>query len=263
LGVAAALADRYGLIPPDHSGIFGVGETLTYAAQRILMSHHSLAREFNRSEISKVAPINGKPPETDLYQRLLAGGFADWRLTVDGLVARPSTFSLGELKRFPSQTNITHQACEEGWSFIAEWTGVRLSYALNLVGVSTKAKYVVFFPFDDAFDSVDMADAWHPQTMLAYGMNGRELPTEHGAPLRVRAETAWSKEQEIHLAHSDYGYSQKHRQRVGSDRSGTKAITITSAAETIQRSCKAPGSGNTRLSVVASAAPVRSPRSTS
>src|SRR5712692_4897529 len=134
LGVAAVLAKRYGLVPPDHGGIFGVGETLTYAAQRILMSHHALAREFNRSEISKVAPINGKPPETDLYQRLLAGGFADWRLTVDGLVARPSTLSLGELKRFPSQTNITDQACEEGLSFIAEWTGVRLSYVLNLVG---------------------------------------------------------------------------------------------------------------------------------
>ena len=201
LGVAAALADRYGLIPPDHGGIFGVGETLTYAAQRILMSHHALAREFNRSEISKVAPINGKPPETDLYQRLLAGGFADWRLTVDGLVARPSTFSLGELKRFPSQTNITHQACEEGWSFIAEWTGVRLSYVLNLVGVSTKAKYVVFFPFDDAFDSVDMADAWHPQTMLAYGMNRRELPTEHGAPLRVRVPRQLGQKSKKYISH--------------------------------------------------------------
>jgi DMSO/TMAO reductase YedYZ molybdopterin-dependent catalytic subunit len=186
LGVAAALAERYGLVPPDHGGIFGVGETLTYAAQRILMSRRSLAREFNRSEISKVFPVNGKPPETETYHRLLADGFASWRLTVDGLVARPSTFSLADLKRFPSRTNITHQACEEGWSFIAEWKGVPLSYVLNLVGVSTKAKYVVFFPFDDAFDSVDMADAWHPQTILAYGMNGRELPTEHGAPLRVR-----------------------------------------------------------------------------
>ncbi len=201
LGVAAALMDRYGLIPPDHGGIFGVGETLTYAAQRVLMSHHALAREFNRSEISRVAPVNGKPPETDLYQRLLAGRFADWRLKVDGLVARPTTFSLEELKRFPSQTNITHQACEEGWSFIAEWTGVRLSYVLNLVGVSTKAKYVVFFPFDDAFDSVDMADAWHPQTMLAYGMNGRELPTEHGAPLRVRVPRQLGQKSKKYISH--------------------------------------------------------------
>jgi DMSO/TMAO reductase YedYZ molybdopterin-dependent catalytic subunit len=186
LAVAARLADRYGLIPPDHGGIYGAGETLTYAAQRILMSHHSMAREFNRSEISKVIPINGKPPESDPYQRLLRGQFADWRVTVDGLVARASTFSLAELKRFPSQTNITHQACEEGWSFIAEWTGVRLSYVLNLVGLSSQAKYIVFFPFDESWDSLDLPDAFHPQTMLAYGMNGGEMPSGHGAPLRLR-----------------------------------------------------------------------------
>ena len=192
LGAAAVLAERYGLIPPDHGGIFGVGETLTYAAQRILMSHHPLAREFNRSDISKVAPVNGPPPEDETYQRLLAGGFADWRLTVDGLVARPTSFSLAELKRFPSRSQITHQACEEGWSFIAEWTGVPLSFVLNLVGVSVKAKYVVFFPFANGeraiqwWESIDMADAWHPQTFLTYGMNGQDLPTPHGAPVRLK-----------------------------------------------------------------------------
>jgi DMSO/TMAO reductase YedYZ molybdopterin-dependent catalytic subunit len=186
LGIAAKLADRYGLIPPDHGGIYGVGETLTYAAQRILMSRHSLAREFDRSHISKVAPVNGDPPENDRYQSLLADGFADWRLTVDGLVARPASFSLSELKRLPLTSQITHQACEEGWSFIAEWTGVQLSYVLNLVGVLPQAQYVVFFSFDPNWDSLDMADAWHPQTLLAYGMNGKELPTPHGAPARLR-----------------------------------------------------------------------------
>ena len=186
LGVAVVLAQRYGLIPPDHGGIFGVGETLTYAAQRILMSRHSLAREFNRSEISKVAPVNGKPPETELYRRHLAEGFADWRLTVDGLVARPSTFSLADLQRFPPRSQITHQACEEGWSFIAEWIGVPLSSVLNFVGVSTQARYVVYFSFDEFWDSIDMPDAWHPQTFLAYGMNGRDLPTGHGAPVRMK-----------------------------------------------------------------------------
>jgi len=186
LGVAAVLAHRYGLIPPDHGGIFGVGETLTYAAQRILMSRHSLAREFNRSEISKVAPVNGKPPETESYRRLLAGGFQDWRLTIDGLVARPSSFSLADLKRFPSGSQITHQACEEGWSFIAEWIGVPLSYVLNFVGVSAQARYVVYFSFDEFWDSIDMPDAWHPQTFLAYGMNGQDMPTGHGAPVRMK-----------------------------------------------------------------------------
>jgi DMSO/TMAO reductase YedYZ molybdopterin-dependent catalytic subunit len=183
---AARLADKYGLIPPDHKGVFGIGETLTYAAQRLLMSRHSLAREFNRSEISKVAPVLGNPPETETYQRLLSGGFADWRLTVDGLVARPSSFTLAELKRLPSRSQITHQACEEGWSFIAQWTGVPLSDLLNSVGVEPHARYVVFFPFDEWWESIDMVDAWHPQTLLAYAMNGQELPTPHGAPLRLR-----------------------------------------------------------------------------
>lgn len=186
LGIAARLADRYGLIPPDHGGIYGAGETLTYAAQKLLMSHHSLAREFNRSEISKVVPINGDVPVTETYERLSAGRFADWRLVVDGLVARPFAFSLAELKSFPARTQITHQACEEGWSFIAEWTGVPLSYVLNLAGVHPKAKYVAFFPFDESWDSLDMSDAFHPQTLLAYGMNGQELPAPHGAPVRLR-----------------------------------------------------------------------------
>jgi len=188
LTVAARLADRYGLIPPDHFGLYGVGQTLTYASQRILTSHHSMAREFNRSDISKVCPINGDPPEDETYQRLLAGRFADWRLTIEGLVARPSSFSLADLKRFPSRSQITHQACEEGWSFIAEWTGVPLAYVLNLVGVLPQAKYVFFFSFGpkQKWGSLDMLDAWHPQTLLAYGMNGPEIPTPHGAPVRVR-----------------------------------------------------------------------------
>ena len=186
LAVAARLADKYGLIPPDEGGIYGVGETLTYGAQRLLMTNRSLAREFNRGQISKSVPVDGEPPEGERYQRLLAGGFADWRLKVDGLVTRPMLLSLGQLKSYPSRTQITHQACEEGWSFIAEWTGVPLSYVLNFIGVSPLAKFVVFFPFDDSWDSLDLPDAFHPQTLLAYGLNGKDLPTPHGAPLRLR-----------------------------------------------------------------------------
>jgi DMSO/TMAO reductase YedYZ molybdopterin-dependent catalytic subunit len=186
LAVAARLADRYGLIPPDHGGIYGVGETLTYAAQRILLANHSLAREFNRSQISKSVPVDGKPPEKESYQRLMAGGFTEWRLKVDGMVARPSLLSLAELKSYPSRTQITHQACEEGWSFIAEWTGVPLSYVLSLAGVLPQAKYVAYFAFDESWDSLDMPEALHPQTLLAYGMNGQELPAPHGAPLRMK-----------------------------------------------------------------------------
>ncbi len=183
---SARLASRHGLIPPDSNGVWGVGETLTYAAQRILTSHHSLAREFHRSYISRVIPVNGEPPKTEPFARLSRGGFVDWRLKVDGLVARSASFSLDQLKRFPSRTQITHQACEEGWSFIAEWTGAPLSTVLNFVGISSQARYIAFFSFDGGWDSLDLADGFHPQTLLAYGMNGEELPARHGAPLRLR-----------------------------------------------------------------------------
>ncbi len=189
LGATAKVADRYGLIPANCRGVYGLSETLTYAGQRLLTKLPSMAREFDRSQISAKPFVNGKAPATESYQKLLAGGFADWRLTVDGMVSRPSTFSLAELKSFPSRTQITHQACEEGWSFIAEWTGVPLSYVLERAGIQPGAKFVVYFSLDpDWWDSIDMDDALHPQTMLAYAMNGPEMPVDHGAPLRMRVE---------------------------------------------------------------------------
>ena len=186
VGVAASIANRYGLIPPDHQGLYGVGETLTYAAQRVLTSGYSLAREFDRSQISPVPPVNGEAPEKASYQRQLAGGFSEWRLPIDGLVARPASLSLADLRALPSRSQITLQACEEGWSFIAEWTGAQLSSVLELVGPAPHARYVFFFCYDDWFESIDMADALHPQTLIAYGMNGQELPPNHGAPARLK-----------------------------------------------------------------------------
>jgi DMSO/TMAO reductase YedYZ molybdopterin-dependent catalytic subunit len=186
LGVAARLAQKYGLVPPDHGGIYGLGETLTYASQRLL-TRHSLAREFSRSQISNPPFANEIAPLNDAYKRLQAGGFADWRLTVDGMVDRPASFSLDQLKSYPRRSQITHLACEEGWSYIAEWIGVPLSYVLDAVGVKPQARYVAYFSIDpDWWDSVDMADALHPQTFLAYGMNGNELPVGNGGPLRMR-----------------------------------------------------------------------------
>jgi len=186
LAVAARIAHRYGLIPPDHGGIYGVGETLTYASQRMLTSH-SLAREFPRSQISKAPFANGKPPQEETFKRLQAGTFADWRLAVDGMVDRPASFSLAELKSYPSRSQITHLACEEGWSFIAEWSGVPLAHVLNVVGALPQARYVVYFSIQRGWwDSVDMADALHPQTLVTYGMNGGELPVGHGGPIRLR-----------------------------------------------------------------------------
>jgi len=186
LGVAARIAQKYGLVPPDHGGIYGLGETLTYASQRLL-TKHSMAREFSRSQISNPPFANEMAPLNEAYKRLQAGGFADWRLTVDGMVDRPASFSLDQLKSYPSRSQITHLACEEGWSYIAEWIGVPLSHVLDAVGVQPQARYVAYFSIDtDWWDSVDMADALHPQTFLAYGMNGNELPVGNGGPLRMR-----------------------------------------------------------------------------
>jgi DMSO/TMAO reductase YedYZ molybdopterin-dependent catalytic subunit len=186
LGAAARIAQRYGLIPPDHGGIYGLGETLNYASQRLL-TRHSLAREFRPSQISKPPLANEMPPLKDEFKRLQAGGFADWRLSVNGMVDRPASFSLAQLKSYPSRSQITQLACEEGWSYIAEWIGVPLSHVLNLVGVHPQARYVVYLSIDSNWwDSIDMADALHPQTFLAYGMNGDELPVDNGGPLRMR-----------------------------------------------------------------------------
>jgi len=186
LGVAARLAQKYGLIPPDHGGIWGLGETLDYASQRLL-TRHSLAREFSRSQISKRPLANEIAPPSDAFKRLQAGGFADWRLTVNGMVDRPASFSLAQLKSYPSHSQITEVVCEEGWSYIAEWIGVPLSHVLNLVGVQPQARYVVYFSIEPGWwESMDMADAMHPQTFLTYGMNGDELPVGNGGPLRMR-----------------------------------------------------------------------------
>src|SRR5690242_508556 len=144
LAVAARLAQKYGLVPPDHGGIYGPGETLTYASQRLL-TRHALAREFPRSQISRTPFANGKPPESDEFKRLQAGGFADWRLSIDGMVARPASLSVAELRSYPSRSQITHLACEEGWSFIAEWIGAPLFHLLNVVGTLPQARYVVYF----------------------------------------------------------------------------------------------------------------------
>ncbi|MEO8027921.1 MAG: molybdopterin-dependent oxidoreductase, partial [Bryobacteraceae bacterium] len=183
LAAAAGLAGRYGLIPPDSGGVYGAGETLNYASQRLL-TRHSMAREFSRSQISAAPFANGAPPKDEAFKKLQAAGFADWRLTIGGMVARPGSFSIPELKSYPSSSQITHLACEEGWSYIAEWTGVRLSHVLDAVGILPEAKFVVYTSIEEGWwDSVDMADALHPQTFVAYGMNGGELPVGHGGPL--------------------------------------------------------------------------------
>ncbi len=186
LGAAAKLAEHYGLVPPDHGGVYGPGETLTYAAQRILTTH-SMAREFPRGMISKTPFANEVAPPSDEFKRHQASGFADWRLAVDGMVARPASFSVSDLKSLPLRSHVTEVACEEGWSYIAEWIGTPLIDVLHAVGALPQARYVAYFSIEKPWwESIDMADALHPQTILAWGMNDGDLPVSFGGPLRMR-----------------------------------------------------------------------------
>ena len=187
-GLAAAdrIAQRYGLIPPDSSGFYGPGETLTYAAQRLL-TRHSLAREFPRSMISKTPFANEIAPLDAAFKRSQAGGFADWRLHVDGMVAHPLQLSVSDLRTMPHSSHITEVNCEEGWSYVAEWIGTPLSEVLREAGALPQARYVVYFSTQsDWWESIDMADALHPQTLLTWGMNDGDLPVGFGGPLRMR-----------------------------------------------------------------------------
>ena len=186
LAAASRIARRYGLIPPDGGGVYGPGETLTYGAQRLL-TKHSLAREFPRIMISKAPFANATAPANEAFKRHQATGFSDWRLTVDGLVAHPTAFSLSDLKSLPVHNQITEVACEEGWSYIAEWIGTPLANVLNAAGILPQARYIVYFSIQpDWWESIDMADALHPQTFLTLGMNDGDLPVSFGGPLRLR-----------------------------------------------------------------------------
>jgi len=186
LAVADRLANKYGLIPPDGGGVFGPGETLTYAAQRLL-TRHSMAREFSRNQISAKPFGNDVAPPTDAFKLLQAGGFKDWRLTVDGLVDRPTAFSLADLKTLPIRNQITEVVCEEGWSYVAEWIGTPLREVLRETGVKPGAKFLVYLSFEKGiWDSLDMTEAVHPQTLLTMGMNNGDLPVPFGGPLRLR-----------------------------------------------------------------------------
>jgi DMSO/TMAO reductase YedYZ molybdopterin-dependent catalytic subunit len=182
-------------LPPTYGNLLRMGDTFTYAAHRTLLPGQSLAKEYSEKEITSFPATGTTDPgisvESELgdeYRRLQSGAFAEWRLSVEGSVARPRTFSLAELKEFPGRTQITRHTCEEGWTAIGKWTGVALSQILDAAGMLPSARFVVFYAYDGWVDSIDLLDALHPQTILAYGMNGRYLPVPHGAPVRLRVE---------------------------------------------------------------------------
>ena len=186
LGAADRIARRYGLIPPDGGGIYGPGETLTYATQRLL-TRHSMAREFPRSMISEKPFGNELAPAPEAFKKHQAAGFKDWTLSVGGMVAHPTTFSLADLRSLPARNQITEVVCEEGWSYVAEWIGTPLYHVLDEVGVAPQARYVMYQSIEkDWWESIDMADATHPQTFLTMGMNNGDLPVQFGGPLRLR-----------------------------------------------------------------------------
>ncbi len=198
--VAALLTGCAETDPPTYGNILRLGDVLTYKAHRLLLPTESLAREYDLSDISSAPAIGTtnpadsnqlsfSPEHGPTYERLLKEGFEKWRLTVEGSVMRPGTFSLGDLKRMPARTQITRHTCEEDWTAIAQWTGVPLRSLLEATGIRPSARFVQFYSYDSWADGIDMLDALHPQTILAYGMNGRDLPIGHGAPLRLRVET--------------------------------------------------------------------------
>ena len=169
-------------------------EGLTMKAQRLITDRSALAREFGAADISPVFRANGNVmPDGADYQRHAANRFADWRLTIDGLVARPLSIPLPRIRAMPAQTQTTRHDCVEGWSAIGRWTGVRLSLLLDAAGLRQNAKYLVFHCADrfgayPYYESIDLIDAFHPQTMLAWALNGQLLPIPNGAPLRLRVE---------------------------------------------------------------------------
>ncbi len=184
---------------PTFQRFLAAAEGLTYRAQRTLIGREALAQEYAEKDISKTFRANGSQDAYNLppdYLQLARG--PGWRLQVDGLVMRPASFSLADLRALGSRTQITRHDCVEGWSCIGSWTGPPLSAVLTRVGLRPEARFIVFYCADEVlhysdginsyYESIDLIDAFHPQTILAYEMNGAPLPLAYGAPLRLRVE---------------------------------------------------------------------------
>ncbi len=176
--------------------VLGSAEKVNSWLQRRLAGPGSLAREYTEADISRQFKANGSTdPDDPAYRAMAANGFADWRLRIHGLIERPMEFSLAELRAMPARTQITRHDCVEGWSCIGKWTGVPLAALLDQVAPGPRARFAVFHCADrleqwddNYYESIDLGEARHPQTILAYEMNGRPLPVPHGAPLRLRVE---------------------------------------------------------------------------
>jgi len=190
-GVLLTGCSRETFMPPRvRGGLIGAADVLTMATNRLLQSRQPLAREYHRSDIADPFPTwNQTNPRNAEYQRHLSERFREWQLPVGGLVHRPASLSLDELRSLPARTQITAHVCEQGWSAIGEWTGVPLQLVIDAAGgVLPAARYAVVDTWDGWYEGYDLFEVAHPQTILAYGLNGRDLPTGNGAPLRLRVE---------------------------------------------------------------------------
>jgi DMSO/TMAO reductase YedYZ molybdopterin-dependent catalytic subunit len=184
---------------PDFLSFLSSAEELNYRIQRLLGGGRTLAREFTAADLSPVFKVNGtEMPEGDDYAGLLDSHFATWRLRVDGLVANPLDLRLDELRTMPQRTQITRHDCVEGWSAIGKWQGVPLAIILQRARLLPAARFIVFHCADmlehaldgtgQYYESIDLIDAFHPQTILAHRLNDEPLSVGHGAPLRLRVE---------------------------------------------------------------------------
>lgn len=175
-------------------GILRSAEGLTMRSQRLIAGRSALGREYGQADLSPVFRSNGtRMPGTGDYAAHLAAGFADWRLVIDGLVQRPLSLPLRTIRALPARTQITRHDCVEGWSAIGKWHGVPLSTLLNAARLRSNAKYLVFHCADrfgswPYYESIDLIDAFHPQTIIAWALNDHLLPVPNGAPLRLRVE---------------------------------------------------------------------------
>jgi DMSO/TMAO reductase YedYZ molybdopterin-dependent catalytic subunit len=185
--------DRLAAAPSFQSIVFDGGAWLNYRVQR-LIGGDALAREFRPDQMSPDFRTNGNTTaDTPEYRQHLADGFINWRLMVGGLVEQPKSYSLADLQAMPQRSQITRHDCVEGWSAIGKWTGVPLAAILNEVKLKPETRYLVFRCADDFggipyYESIDLIDAFHPQTILAHGMNDGVLSEGHGAPIRLRVE---------------------------------------------------------------------------
>jgi len=192
-GLALTGCDKLYAVP-QFKQLLQSAEGLHYRAQRLVAGRDALAREYDAADMSPIFRVNGNSmPGSASYQALASGNFADWRLIVDGLVAKPLQLTLAQLASLPQRAQITRHDCVEGWSAIGKWQGPQLGTLLRAAGLSTRANYLVFHCADDSggrpyYESIDIVDAFHPQTILALRMNDQPLAIPHGAPIRLRVE---------------------------------------------------------------------------